>query len=279
MSDTAEADWAETAEERCSGRPAAGRRPRLEQPPGRPAPPRRRPVPRRRGAAVPQRRARPAPWPPAATCGSPWPSWPGWTRPRSRSASASPAAWRPRWRPPRRRPRLPAPGRLPRPAQNLSLGARLLWEAADAIWRWAGDTATDENHYTKRLILSGVIASPPRRLTSAAKRPGRTRRASTRHGLRKVEGGLPAMAWATARGALARWRYGELSARSLSSRKRRRCIGTRRGLSLRGPDPAAGGHTRWGEAPGPLAFGAGTDLGGSARLRSLGRDDSVSSAA
>jgi len=42
---------------------------------------------------------------------------------------------------------------------NLGLGAGLLWESADRIWRWAGDTATDENHYSKRAILSGVIAS------------------------------------------------------------------------------------------------------------------------
>ena len=54
--------------------------------------------------------------------------------------------------------------------QNLLLGASLLWEAADAIWRWAGDTATDENHYTKRLILSGVIAS-----AIAARRATRSR--------------------------------------------------------------------------------------------------------
>jgi ubiquinone biosynthesis protein COQ9 len=27
------------------------------------------------------------------------------------------------------------------------------------MWRWAGDTATDYNYYTKRTILSGVIAS------------------------------------------------------------------------------------------------------------------------
>ena len=40
---------------------------------------------------------------------------------------------------------------------HLPLGARLLWESADAIWRWAGDTATDENHYSKRAILSGVL--------------------------------------------------------------------------------------------------------------------------
>jgi ubiquinone biosynthesis protein COQ9 len=40
---------------------------------------------------------------------------------------------------------------------NLTLGARLAWESADAIWRWAGDTATDENHYTKRALLSGIL--------------------------------------------------------------------------------------------------------------------------
>jgi ubiquinone biosynthesis protein COQ9 len=42
---------------------------------------------------------------------------------------------------------------------NAKLGLTLLWESADVLWRWAGDTATDENHYTKRAILSGVLAS------------------------------------------------------------------------------------------------------------------------
>lgn len=42
--------------------------------------------------------------------------------------------------------------------QNLSLAGRLTWETADRIWRWAGDTATDENHYSKRAILSGILA-------------------------------------------------------------------------------------------------------------------------
>jgi ubiquinone biosynthesis protein COQ9 len=41
--------------------------------------------------------------------------------------------------------------------QNLPLAFRLLWGSADRIWRWAGDTATDENHYSKRAILSGVL--------------------------------------------------------------------------------------------------------------------------
>jgi len=40
---------------------------------------------------------------------------------------------------------------------NLPLALRLLWESADSLWRWAGDTATDENHYTKRAILSGIL--------------------------------------------------------------------------------------------------------------------------
>ncbi len=42
---------------------------------------------------------------------------------------------------------------------NLPLALRLVWETADTIWRWAGDTATDENHYSKRAILSGVLIS------------------------------------------------------------------------------------------------------------------------
>ena len=42
--------------------------------------------------------------------------------------------------------------------QNLNLAGRLTWESADLIWRWAGDTATDENHYSKRAILSGILA-------------------------------------------------------------------------------------------------------------------------
>jgi ubiquinone biosynthesis protein COQ9 len=43
--------------------------------------------------------------------------------------------------------------------QNLALGARLTWESADRIWRWAGDSAGDENHYSKRAILAGLLSS------------------------------------------------------------------------------------------------------------------------
>lgn len=39
------------------------------------------------------------------------------------------------------------------------LSARTLWSTADAMWRAAGDTATDINYYTKRLSLGAVYAS------------------------------------------------------------------------------------------------------------------------
>jgi ubiquinone biosynthesis protein COQ9 len=39
------------------------------------------------------------------------------------------------------------------------LAARLVWRTADHIWRALGDTSTDENFYSKRTILSGVLAS------------------------------------------------------------------------------------------------------------------------
>ncbi|WP_375394341.1 COQ9 family protein [uncultured Sphingomonas sp.] len=43
--------------------------------------------------------------------------------------------------------------------QNLARGARLGWRTVDLIWRTAGDTATDYNHYTKRAILFGVYGT------------------------------------------------------------------------------------------------------------------------
>lgn len=36
---------------------------------------------------------------------------------------------------------------------------KMLWQTADQIWFLAGDTATDYNHYSKRMLLSGVLAS------------------------------------------------------------------------------------------------------------------------
>jgi ubiquinone biosynthesis protein COQ9 len=43
--------------------------------------------------------------------------------------------------------------------QNALAAGRLAWRSADRIWRVAGDTATDYNHYTKRAILIGVYGS------------------------------------------------------------------------------------------------------------------------
>lgn len=43
--------------------------------------------------------------------------------------------------------------------QNLAAAARLSWRSADVMWRLAGDTATDYNHYSKRAILSAVYGS------------------------------------------------------------------------------------------------------------------------
>jgi ubiquinone biosynthesis protein COQ9 len=42
---------------------------------------------------------------------------------------------------------------------NAPAAARLAWRSADRIWRLAGDTATDFNHYSKRAILIGVYGS------------------------------------------------------------------------------------------------------------------------
>ena len=40
--------------------------------------------------------------------------------------------------------------------QNAIRALSISWRSADLMWRLAGDTATDFNHYTKRLTLSAV---------------------------------------------------------------------------------------------------------------------------
>ena len=42
---------------------------------------------------------------------------------------------------------------------NVPTTLRLSWASADAMWRLAGDTATDYNHYTKRLTLGSLYAA------------------------------------------------------------------------------------------------------------------------
>lgn len=43
--------------------------------------------------------------------------------------------------------------------QNVRAAIKLGWHSADLMWRLAGDTATDYNHYTKRAILGSVYAA------------------------------------------------------------------------------------------------------------------------
>ena len=43
--------------------------------------------------------------------------------------------------------------------QNLPRTLRIGWTSADRMWRLAGDTATDYNHYTKRAILMGIYSA------------------------------------------------------------------------------------------------------------------------
>jgi ubiquinone biosynthesis protein COQ9 len=43
--------------------------------------------------------------------------------------------------------------------QNVPLAIRVSWRTADLMWRKAGDTSTDFNHYTKRMTLGALYGS------------------------------------------------------------------------------------------------------------------------
>ena len=43
--------------------------------------------------------------------------------------------------------------------QNLASTLKNGWRSADLMWRLAGDTATDYNHYTKRALLGGIYTA------------------------------------------------------------------------------------------------------------------------
>jgi len=43
--------------------------------------------------------------------------------------------------------------------RNVAAALKLGWHSADVMWRLAGDTATDYNHYTKRAILASVYGA------------------------------------------------------------------------------------------------------------------------
>jgi len=42
---------------------------------------------------------------------------------------------------------------------NAARSLRIGWRSADVMWRLAGDTATDFNHYTKRTLLAGIYTA------------------------------------------------------------------------------------------------------------------------
>ncbi len=94
---------------------------------------------------------------------------------------------------------------------HIPLVGRLLWESVDSIWRWAGDTATDENHYSKRAILSGVLGP------AIALRVSAGRDAADRYIAQRIDNVMTFETWkaklpkmdmaASLAGALGRMRY------------------------------------------------------------------------
>jgi ubiquinone biosynthesis protein COQ9 len=95
---------------------------------------------------------------------------------------------------------------------NAPLGLKLAWATADELWRWAGDTATDENHYSKRAILAGIL------IPALSIRLDRGEAASRRFVAARIENVMAFEKWKATRqplnlgdrlvGALARLRYG-----------------------------------------------------------------------
>lgn len=65
---------------------------------------------------------------------------------------------------------------------HLGLYRRLLWASADRIWQLAGDKALDENHYSKRLIVCGILG------TALMTRLARGREAQLEQVARNIEG-------------------------------------------------------------------------------------------
>ncbi|MFA6220092.1 MAG: COQ9 family protein [Erythrobacter sp.] len=43
--------------------------------------------------------------------------------------------------------------------RNVATSLRTGWNSADVMWRLAGDSATDHNHYTKRAILASIYGA------------------------------------------------------------------------------------------------------------------------
>ncbi len=65
---------------------------------------------------------------------------------------------------------------------HIGLYRRLLWATADRIWQLAGDKALDENHYSKRVIVCGILG------TALMTRLSRGRDAQREQIARNIEG-------------------------------------------------------------------------------------------
>lgn len=65
---------------------------------------------------------------------------------------------------------------------HIGLYRRLLWATADRVWQLAGDKALDENHYSKRVIVCGILG------TALMTRLSRGREAQLEQIARNIEG-------------------------------------------------------------------------------------------
>ena len=100
---------------------------------------------------------------------------------------------------------------LARP-DNVGLGLRLAWASADALWRWAGDVSTDENHYSKRAILAAILVSTSAVRLSAGRERAQSHLAARIEGVMRFERfkanlPRPSDGLASVAGALGRLRY------------------------------------------------------------------------
>jgi len=102
------------------------------------------------------------------------------------------------------------------------LGLRLAWASADSLWRWAGDTATDENHYSKRALLSEIL------ITTLAVALSAGREAAEGHLDGRIAGVMAFERWK----AKASVRPADLAARAVAF------LGRLRYGRVRGPTPA-----------------------------------------
>ncbi len=72
---------------------------------------------------------------------------------------------------------------------HLGLHRRLMWATADRVWILAGDKALDENHYSKRAIVFGILS------TALVSRLARGREAQLEQIKRNIDGVMAFEKW------------------------------------------------------------------------------------